>query len=88
MVSFGAVEPVWLTDLTKRLRQQSWHMSTKRGAAGAVEFHCGMRDAASWAESFGKLIAGEFKVRASENVLTFSRGGKAVRVIMSRLPAL
>ena len=62
-------------------------MRTERGAKGAVAFHCGMRDAAAWAGSFSKLAAKDVRVLAAGNILSFSRGGRAVRVVMHPVAA-
>ncbi len=75
-------DPSWLTLLSKQLNKQSRWLRKGRGAKGEVEFHCGIGDAPAWSASFSKLAARDTKVRAAGNVLSFSRGGHNVRVVM------
>jgi len=79
--------PEWLTLLTEQLNTQSRWLRQGRGTKGEVEFHCGIQDAAAWSASFSKLAAKDTKVLASGNVLTFSRGERAVRVVMHQAVA-
>lgn len=80
---FAAVtEPAWLTSLSRQLGKQSTWVSTERSAEGGVELHCGMRDAGAWAKSFSRGAARDTKVQAAGNVLTFTRDGHVVRVVM------
>ncbi len=80
-------DPAWLTCLSKQLSNQSSWLRKKQGAKGEVEFHCGIRDAAAWSASFSKMAAKNTKVLAAGNVLTFSRGECAVRVVMHQATA-
>ena len=73
--------PAWLSSLAGQLEKLSAWVRVERGAEGLVVLHCGMRDAAAWAKSFSG-VAQQAKVRAAGNVLTFSRDGHAVRVVM------
>lgn len=80
--ALAAEEPAWLTDLSNQLEQLSVHVRRQTGTGGMVEFHCAMRDAATWATSFSKLAVEKTKVRAGGSALTFSREGRSVRVVM------
>ena len=82
-----ADDPAWLTLLSRQLNKQSRWLRKGRGTKGEMEFHCGIRDAASWSASFSKLAAKDTKVLAAGNVLTFRRGECAVRVVMHVLTA-
>jgi hypothetical protein len=82
---YAIEDPAWLTGLSKQLEQLSHRMSRKSGTAGEVEFHCEMQDAAFWGASVARLTARGTPVRAQGNVLTFSRSGKVVRLVMSRV---
>ena len=83
--AFAKEEPTWLTRLSARLDQLSVRMHRQGGAGGEIEFHCEIRDAATWAGSFSKLAVPGTRVRAGGNVLAFSRDGHSVRVIMSQV---
>ena len=75
-------DPGWLGEFSKQLGELSTWVRREPGANGVVELHCGMRDAAAWARSFSRLAAKDTMVHASGNVLTLSRGGRSLRVVM------
>lgn len=73
--------PAWLAAFSGELAKSSVWVRTERGIDGVFELHCGIRDAAEWAKAFSSP-AGTGRVLAKGNILTFSRAGCAVQVIM------
>ncbi len=73
--------PAWLAALSGELTKQSVWVRTERGIDGEFEVHCGIRDAAEWSKAFSSL-AGTGRVHAKGNILTFSKAGCTLQVIM------
>ncbi|MES2469176.1 MAG: hypothetical protein V4675_17850 [Verrucomicrobiota bacterium] len=73
--------PAWLAAFAGELAKNSVWVQTERGIDGELELHCGIRDAAAWSKAFSSL-AGTGRVHAQGNILTFSKAGCALQVIM------